>query len=211
MAIRNTQPDDETVTEQTLDQRDARALTECMAVLPTGGSMFDVVGENGSTYAVDAKRGRCECADQEHNLPDGDREECKHLARVRFATGEQAIPGWVDMDRVDDLLGEQLPNSEPRVAMADGGMFRDAVRGRYETEDVDGGVLVYDRDCDGIGRELVGFSEVEDWDALRSAVAKKGHNPGAIHHHEVFEPEEVGLWPPFGRSTRSTTTAASLT
>jgi len=186
MAIRNTQPDDETVSEQTLDQRDARALTECMTVLPNGGSMFDVVGENGTTYTVDAKDGRCECADMEHNLPDGDREECKHLARVRFATGERAIPGWVDMDRVDDLLGEQLDRAEPRVAMTDGGMFRETDRGRQRVP-VSGGVLVYEDCRDELGRRLVGFEDVTSWSDLRTALAARGHNPGAIHHKEVLD------------------------
>lgn len=36
-----------------LEPRDARALTECMIVLPEGGDVFTVVGENGGTYGVD--------------------------------------------------------------------------------------------------------------------------------------------------------------
>lgn len=45
---------------------------------------------------------------------------------------------------------------------------------------VAGGVLVYeDRD---VGRELVGFEDVEDWTELRSALAARGHEVGSIHH-----------------------------
>jgi hypothetical protein len=98
-----------------LDDRDARALTECMTVLPMGGNIFAVVGENGQTHDVDAREDRCTCQDYQYNLPDGDRETCKHRARIAFATGERAIPAWVNLDAVDDLLGEQL-NAEPRIA-----------------------------------------------------------------------------------------------
>lgn len=110
------------VSVEELDKRDARALTESMTVLPDGGSMFQVVGENGRTHTVDARENRCTCRDAEYNLPTEDgRETCKHRARVAFAAGERAIPAWVDMDRVDDLLGEQLPNAEVRIAATDGG------------------------------------------------------------------------------------------
>jgi hypothetical protein len=242
MAVKDINSTDETLSND-LDPRDARALTQHMTVLPEGGSLFSVTSQSGNEYTVDAKRGRCECDDMAHNLPDGDREECKHLARVRFATGERAIPSWVNMDRVHDLLGYHLDRAEPRIMSSDdsdsednsppiykdcpecseifvvteteprqgacidpdcgatadgavatdGGMFGETVRGRYETERVDGGVLVYDRDIDEDGRELVGFTDVDDWSALRESVGAQGHGVGAIHHKEVFEHEEVGL------------------
>lgn len=48
-----------------------------------------------------------------------------------------------------------------------------------------GGVLVYeDR---SLGRELVGFEDVEDWNDLRSGLAARGHGVGAIHHLPVFD------------------------
>jgi len=53
-----------------------------------------------------------------------------------------------------------------------------------ETVDVDGGTLVYDP-IPG-GRELLGFTAVEDWDALADALAARGHDRGAIHHKPVF-------------------------
>lgn len=50
---------------------------------------------------------------------------------------------------------------------------------------VAGGVLVYaQRD---LGRELVGFEDVEDWADLRTALAARGHDVGAIHHKPVLD------------------------
>lgn len=43
-----------------------------------------------------------------------------------------------------------------------------------------------------IGRELVGFANVTDWDGIRSALAKRGHGVGAMHHLDEFDDGEVG-------------------
>jgi hypothetical protein len=50
---------------------------------------------------------------------------------------------------------------------------------------VAGGVLVYE--SRGVGRELVGFEEVDDWDSLRSALAARGIGVGAIHHKPLLD------------------------
>ena len=60
------------------------------------------------------------------------------------------------------------------------------------TERVAGGVLVFAK-ADKPGHELIGFADVDDWDAIRSALIKRGLGVGAIHHLETFEPAEVGL------------------
>jgi len=86
-----------------LEQRDVRALTECMTVLPLGGDVYSVTTESGSEYSVDALEGRCSCPDKKYNLEDG--ELCKHERRIRFATGEWTIPSWADTDAVDPQLG----------------------------------------------------------------------------------------------------------
>ena len=39
--------------------------------------------------------------------------------------------------------------------------------------------------------ELVGFANVTDWDGIRSALAKRGHGVGAMHHLPEFTDEEV--------------------
>jgi len=65
-----------------------------------------------------------------------------------------------------------------------------------ERDDVDGGQLVYvveteHRDHLGrdvpVARQLVGFANVTDWDAVRSALIKRGHGVGALHHLPVLE------------------------
>jgi len=87
-----------------LDDRDARALTECMTVLPTDApGLYEVVSESGSEYIVDARGGSCECADAEYRDV-----RCKHIRRARFAAGRRQIPEWVDTDAVDPQLGEQV-------------------------------------------------------------------------------------------------------
>lgn len=48
-----------------------------------------------------------------------------------------------------------------------------------------GGVLVYERRK--IGKELVGFEEVEDWDGIADALRARGIGVGAIHHKPVLD------------------------
>jgi predicted nucleic acid-binding Zn finger protein len=109
-------------TDTELDARDVRALTEYMTVLPEGGDVYTVVGQNeNGEYRVDAREGRCTCPDYKHNLPTADgRERCKHAARVAYATGERSVPAWVDTDAVDPQLGEHVDGG-PRQVATDGG------------------------------------------------------------------------------------------
>jgi hypothetical protein len=102
-----------------LQPRDARALTEKMVVLPEGGDLFTVVGQNaGGEYTVDVREGRCTCADAQYNLDED--EACKHELRVRYAIGDRPIPAWADTDAVDPQLGTHVNGGPERVA-ADGG------------------------------------------------------------------------------------------
>ena len=98
-----------------LEERDVRALTEKMTVLPEGGGVYSVTTESGSEYLIDSREGRCTCPDFEYN---GAR--CKHIRRVEYATGEVTIPNWADSDAIDSQLGEHVEAS-PRVAATDGG------------------------------------------------------------------------------------------
>ncbi|MFC7133300.1 MULTISPECIES: hypothetical protein [Salinibaculum] len=50
---------------------------------------------------------------------------------------------------------------------------------------VAGGVLVYERRA--VGKELVGFEAVDDWDDLANDLAVRGHNRGAIYHLPEFD------------------------
>lgn len=53
--------------------------------------------------------------------------------------------------------------------------------------DTGNGLLVF-ADCDGVGRELIAFSDVTDWSAIRAALQARGLGVGAIGHLP-----EVGL------------------
>ena len=65
-----------------------------------------------------------------------------------------------------------------------------------ERDVVDGGQLVYEVETehrDHLGREvkttrqLIGFANVTDWDGIRSALVKRGHGVGALHHLPVLD------------------------
>jgi len=87
-----------------LDERDARALTECMTTVPTDApDMFEVTSASGSAYVVDARAGSCTCPDAEYRNV-----RCKHIRRARFAAEMRPIPRWVEADAVDDQLGDQV-------------------------------------------------------------------------------------------------------
>jgi hypothetical protein len=96
---------------ESIDNRTERALTEYMTVLDEGGDIYTVVGENeNGAYQVDARKGRCTCPDHEHRNA-----RCKHLRRVAFARGEEAIPS--EVDDVDPQLGDHV-GGEPITAEA---------------------------------------------------------------------------------------------
>jgi hypothetical protein len=103
----------ESTPHDALDGRDVAALTECMSVLPDEGrardapGLYTVVSQSGATYLVDARDGACECPDARYR----DR-ECKHLKRVRYATGEADVPPWVNHEAVDPLLGAHVSSTD---------------------------------------------------------------------------------------------------
>ena len=121
-------------TDTELDARDVRALTEYMTVLPNGGDVYTVVGQNGGTYTVDARKGRCTCPTTSTTCPTDDgRKRCKHATRVAYATGERSVPAWIDTDAVDEQLGEHV-NASPQVAATDGGIINAGDDGEILTD-----------------------------------------------------------------------------
>jgi len=106
----------ETHESNDLEDRDVRALTEYMTVLPLGGDVYSVTTQSGSEYRVDAREGRCTCPDHQYREV-----RCKHIRRVVFATGERPVPAWVDADEVDAQLGQHVDGT-PKVAVTDGGV-----------------------------------------------------------------------------------------
>ena len=67
---------------------------------------------------------------------------------------------------------------------------------QLEYDRVDGGTIVYGAVYERgdfrsrpvrNGRRLCGFANVTDWDAVRSELARRGHDVGAIHHLPVID------------------------
>jgi len=108
-----------------INDRDRRALTEYLTVLPDQGDarntpgMALVVSESGSEYLVDVRDSACTCPDAEYRDV-----RCKHIRRARFATGADAIPAAAaaQLD-VDPDLGEHC-DDPLRFAAADGGIIK---------------------------------------------------------------------------------------
>jgi len=71
-----------------------------------------------------------------------------------------------------------------------GSLQRDPTTDAQSTTDVDagtrqrvpvaGGTLVYE--TRGLGKELVGFEDVTDWDDVADALAARGHARGHVYH-----------------------------
>lgn len=101
-----------------LDQRDVRALTELLTVVPDAPGLYLVVSESENTYRVDTREGRCDCPDAQHNL--GPDEQCKHERRVAFETGVRAVPAWVNRDELPHDFAEHIPE-KPVFGATDGG------------------------------------------------------------------------------------------
>lgn len=55
--------------------------------------------------------------------------------------------------------------------------------------DTGAGMLVF-ADCD-VGRKLVAFADVTDWDAIRGALAARGLDVGATYHLPVVDAADV--------------------
>jgi len=62
------------------------------------------------------------------------------------------------------------------------------IAGDLQKVPVSGGVLCYEsRD---LGRELVGFEDVESWDDVADALRARGHGTGAIYHLPDLDAED---------------------
>lgn len=89
-----------------VDDRDVRAATRKLTVLPDEGpardapGLFTVVSDSGSEYLVDAVGGTCECPDHEYRDV-----RCLHLRRVAFAQDPARIPDAIPEADVDEQLG----------------------------------------------------------------------------------------------------------
>lgn len=127
-----------------LADRSRRALTEPLSVVTLAGTPVDdetvvsVVSHSGENHTVDVVEGRCTCKDAEYNLPDGDRDVCKHVERARVATGRQVLDAAVIRhlgDEIDPQLGANADG--PTVATADGGITVATDDGEIIDDDTD--------------------------------------------------------------------------
>jgi len=78
-----------------LSEREVRALTEYLTVIPHAPGVFIVVSGSGKSHTVDARDGACTCRDAQYREA-----TCKHQLRVAFETGQRTIPAWVDRERL---------------------------------------------------------------------------------------------------------------
>lgn len=149
--MRHHSPADRESTDTT-DERDIRALTEYLTVLPDAPDLYEVVSQSGSSYTVDARDGACTCADYEYRQPAGG---CKHVRRVEFATGSRPIPDAVPTEAIDEQLGRHVDTDERPVLLADGGTTLGPLPAITEhREPVEQGAAGYHR-CEGCGRETI--------------------------------------------------------
>jgi hypothetical protein len=158
----------ESESQDSIESRTERALTECMTVLPNKGradgapDLFIVVGENeNGEYLADTRTATCECADDEYNL--GDQEACKHVRRARIATGDRPVPASAletGNISIDDTFGAHV-DASPKFATADGGII-----------DGETGDVLQDED-DRVNTDL--------WSAPRPEVDKHGRPTGAYY------------------------------
>ena len=175
-----------------IDTRTRKALEEPLSVVDLDGtpledtdvSMVRVISHTGGDYRVDVRDGRCTCPDAEYNLNDG--EACKHEIRARFALGRTPIESdTLVACEVDTNFADHVA-ADPQVVATDGGRLQRAESEHERTRvPVAGGVLVFEsRD---VGKELVGFEDVDEWDGVRSALSARGIGVGAIHYLPVLD------------------------
>jgi len=109
MSLRSADADPSLASLETLDARDARALTEPLHAFDDIGWAADAPGlwvvyaADGAEYRVDVTAGRCTCDDAFYRDA-----HCKHLRCVEFLTGAREVPAWVDPDDLHGWLREQL-------------------------------------------------------------------------------------------------------
>jgi hypothetical protein len=172
-----------------VEKRTRKALEEPLSVVALDGTPLDdtdasvvrVISHTGGDYRVDVRDGKCTCPDHEYRDA-----ECKHIKRSRIALGRTPIESdTLAACTVDPNFGDHV-DADPQVVATDGGRLQRAESEHERTRvPVAGGVLVFERR--DLGKELVGFESVSDWDGVRSALSARGIGVGAIHHLPVLD------------------------
>lgn len=103
-------PDGTEVRPEDIDPALFRALREPMFVYEdhpdTWGDHEVVVFNEDREYIVNIEAENCSCPALKYHH-DAD-ENCKHIMRAQLALGERDVPGWVNMEAVDDQLRRRL-------------------------------------------------------------------------------------------------------
>lgn len=91
---------------------------------------------------------------------------------------------------IADSDSRAVPRTSTDTATDDEGESeRPPLPENVETVATDAGTLVY-RPVGEFDRGLAGFlDDVDDWNAMRDELARRGHGTGAIHHKPVFKRE----------------------
>jgi hypothetical protein len=83
--------------------REKMTVTDDVDIVRGATDCYLVYSESGNSYFVDARDEVCQCPDHEFR---GAR--CKHIRRVAYATGREPLPGYINADAVDPLLGRAV-------------------------------------------------------------------------------------------------------
>jgi len=151
--MQHTQPTD--FNDATLDERDARALTEQMDIYaddPKTTSEEIAVYNKGTRHIINPLAGYCDCEDMHYRQPENG---CKHLRRYDFEQRGRDIPQWVDIDALDDSVSATV--------VADGGQQTDArLTGPHPEFDQYGQYTGSDYwRCSGCGAEAIRRSDLD--------------------------------------------------
>jgi predicted nucleic acid-binding Zn finger protein len=119
----------ESETQDCIEPRLRRGLSECISILPEYGraagapGLFVAIGENeNGEYLLDIETGSCECPDATYNLDADSDTYCKHVQRARVICGEKSLlHGVLDQVDIDGNIGAHVPSSSPTFITADGG------------------------------------------------------------------------------------------
>lgn len=149
-----------------------QALTGLMTViadLPAvrdSSDRYACITESGKQYDVNVAAETCTCPDHKYR---DDVSRCKHVHRVRYATGLARVPVWINEDAVDGDLGAFVPTKR-RPSAADTDAHSDA---KVTT---DGGAVVREAADDA---EILNDNTSEPWKGPFSEFDKYGTPTGA--------------------------------
>ncbi|QRV17375.1 hypothetical protein JMJ58_15055 [Haloterrigena salifodinae] len=154
-----------------LDDRDARALTEHITVVPTYDGSGDAEGVSPTTTCrIDTETLEGDCPDAKYNCADG---RCKHVRRYEFASGRRLVPEWIDDSAITQPFGEFVDDATADLEPTAG----ESSSGRAIA--TDGGVTVREA---ADGAEILKDDDVDPWKGPFAEYDKYGQLTGAKYY-----------------------------